>query len=136
MSTTQVQTSFRVPVSASTWFVTGINRGLGRSIAEEVMRRGGKVAGTVCNLAQAGELKQEYPDQLWVKMLDLSDLATVARAFHAAVERFGRIHAAVSNAGYSLLGAAEELPLRAMRHLVDTNLIGSIELARAPLSVQ
>ncbi len=123
--------SFRVTVSASTWFITGIHRGLGRSIAEEVMRRGGKVAGTVRNLAHADQLKKEYPDQLWVTMLDLSDLANVAGAFQAAAERFGRVHAVVSNAGYSLLGAAEELSLEAMRHIVDTNLIGSIELARA-----
>jgi NAD(P)-dependent dehydrogenase (short-subunit alcohol dehydrogenase family) len=134
MSTTQVQPSFRIPVSASTWFITGINRGLGRSIAEEVMRRGGKVAGTVRSLTHADQLKKEYPDRLWVTTLDLSDLANVAEAFRAAVERFGRVHAVVSNAGYSLLGAAEELPLEAMRHIVDTNLIGSIELARAALA--
>ncbi len=134
MSTTQVQTSFRVPVSGSTWFITGINRGLGHSIAREVMRRGGNVAGTVRDLAHADELKKEYPDQLWATVLDMSDLANVASAFRAAVERFGRVHAVVSNAGYSLLGAAEELPLDAIRRIVDTNLIGSIELARAAVA--
>src|SRR6476469_6090433 len=60
---------------SSTWFITGINRGLGRSIAEEVMRRGGRVAGTVRNLAHADELQKQFPDQLWIGKLDLTDLA-------------------------------------------------------------
>ena len=46
----------------------------------------------------------------------------------------GRVHAVVSNAAYSLLGAAEELEVDAIRHIVDTNLIGSIELARAAVA--
>jgi NAD(P)-dependent dehydrogenase (short-subunit alcohol dehydrogenase family) len=134
MSKTQTQTSSRIPISSSTWFITGINRGLGRSIAEEVMRRGGRVAGTVRNLAHADPLQKQYPGQLWTRALDLSDLANIAGAFQAAVGHFGRIHAVVSNAAYSLLGAAEELELGAIRHIVDTNLIGSIELARAAVA--
>jgi NAD(P)-dependent dehydrogenase (short-subunit alcohol dehydrogenase family) len=101
-----------IPISSSTWFVTGINRGLGRSIAEDVMRRGGRVAGTVRKLADANELKQQFPDQLWVGELDLSDLANIPKVFNAAVEQLGRVHAVVSNAAYNLMGAAEELELR------------------------
>jgi NAD(P)-dependent dehydrogenase (short-subunit alcohol dehydrogenase family) len=118
----------------STWFITGINRGLGRNIAEEVLRRGGRVAGTVRRLAHADELTKQFSDRLWVAELDLSDLANIANTFQAAVEHFGRIHAVVSNAAYSLLGAAEELPLDKIRHILDTNLTGSIELARAAVA--
>src|SRR4029077_10246253 len=134
MSQTTSNTPSRIPISASTWFITGIGRGLGRNIAEEVLRRGGRVAGTVRNLAQADEMKKQFPDQLWIGKLDLSDLANIATTFHAAVQHFGRLHAVVSNAGYSLLGAAEELQLDAIRHIIDTNLIGSIELARAAVA--
>ena len=98
------------------------------------MQRGGRVAGTVRNRAHADELKKRFPDQLWVGELDLSDFANIGRSFHAAAEHFGRIHAVVSNAAYSLVGAAEELKLDAIRHIVDTNLIGSIELARAAVA--
>jgi NAD(P)-dependent dehydrogenase (short-subunit alcohol dehydrogenase family) len=108
MSKTKSQTSFPIPISSSTWFITGINRGLGRAIAEEVMLCGGKVAGTVRNLADVDQLKKKFPDQLWVSALDLSDLANIGITFNAAVKHFGRIHAVVSNAAYSLLGAAEE----------------------------
>jgi NAD(P)-dependent dehydrogenase (short-subunit alcohol dehydrogenase family) len=134
MNNTNTQTSKRVPLSGSTWFITGINRGLGRCIAEEVLRRGGRVAGTVRKLADAEALLRQFPDRLWVRELDLSDLANITKTFEAAVAEFGRVHAVVSNAAYSLLGAAEELELDAIRHIVDTNLIGSLELARAAVS--
>ena len=98
------------------------------------MRRGARVAGTVRKLAHADELMKQFPGQLWVSELDLSDLANIARTFDAAVEHSGRVHAVVSNAAYSLLGAAEELELDAIRHIVDTNFIGSVELARAAVA--
>jgi NAD(P)-dependent dehydrogenase (short-subunit alcohol dehydrogenase family) len=107
MSETRSQTPFRIPISSSTRFITGISRRLGRSIAEEVMQRGGRVAGTVRSLAHADELKKQFPDQLWVRELDLSDLTNIAITFHAAVEHFGRVHALVSNAAYRLIGAAK-----------------------------
>jgi NAD(P)-dependent dehydrogenase (short-subunit alcohol dehydrogenase family) len=123
-----------VPVKSSTWFVTGINRGLGRCIAEAILNRGGRVAGTVRRRTDAAELEQRFPSQLWVAELEVSDLANIPKVFDAAVKAVGRIHAVVSNAGYSLLGAAEELELDAMRHIVDTNLLGSIQLARAAVA--
>ena len=123
-----------IPIASSTWFITGMNRGLGRNIAEEVLRRGGRVAGTVRKLADASPLKQSFPDRVWVGELDLSDLANIPTVFMAAVRQIGRIHAVVSNAAYSLLGAAEELELDAIRRIVDTNLIGSIQLARAAVT--
>jgi NAD(P)-dependent dehydrogenase (short-subunit alcohol dehydrogenase family) len=127
-------TPSRIPISSSTWFITGISRGLGRNVAEEVMKRGGKVAGTVRKFADANELKDRFPDQLWSAELDLSNLAKISTTFEAAVNHFGRVHAVVSNAGYSLMGAAEELDLDAIRRIVDINLIGSIELARATVA--
>lgn len=134
MIQTQSQQIQNVPFSSSTWFITGVGRGLGRSIAEEVLRRGGRVAGTVRNLTHADELKDRFSDQVWIGKLDLSDLANIERTFQAAVEHFGRVHAVVSNAGYSVLGAAEELQADAIRRIVDTNLLGSIDLARAAIA--
>jgi NAD(P)-dependent dehydrogenase (short-subunit alcohol dehydrogenase family) len=134
MSAGKPNPSFKISISSSTWFITGVNRGLGRSIAEAVLQRGGRVAGTVRKLADADSLQKRFGDQLWLGELDLSNLAKIETTFKAAVEHFGRIHAVVSNAAYSLLGAAEELELDAMRHIVNTNLVGSIQLARAAVA--
>jgi len=92
------------------------------------------VAGTVRNLTHGDELKNKFPDQVWIGELDLSDLTNIGKTFQAAAEHFGRVHAVVSNAAYSLLGAAEELQPDAIRRIVDTNLLGSIELARVAIT--
>jgi NAD(P)-dependent dehydrogenase (short-subunit alcohol dehydrogenase family) len=107
---------------------------LGRHLAEEVLRRGGRVAGTVRQAAQAEELRERYAERLWIGELELSDFAKIAEVFQAAVGHFGHIHAVVNNAGYSLLGAAEELDLASIRRIVDINLIGSVEVARAAVA--
>jgi NAD(P)-dependent dehydrogenase (short-subunit alcohol dehydrogenase family) len=49
----------------------------------------------------------------------------------AAFTRFGRVDVVVSNAGYGLFGAAEEASDDMLEQQIKTNLIGSIQLARA-----
>lgn len=134
MTQPQSQQIANIPLSSSTWFVTGIGRGLGRALAEEILSRGGRVAGTVRNLSHADELKNKYPGQLWIGKLDLSDLANIKITFQAAVEHFGRVHAVVSNAAYTVLGAAEELQPDTIQSIINTNLLGSIELARVAIA--
>src|SRR4030095_15945609 len=104
MSQTTSKTPSRIPISSSTWFITGIGRGLGRNIAEEVMRRGGRVAGTVRSLAHVDELKKQFPDRLWIGELDLSDLPNIANTFRAAVPHFGRGHPVVNKRAHRPLG--------------------------------
>jgi NAD(P)-dependent dehydrogenase (short-subunit alcohol dehydrogenase family) len=50
-----------------------------------------------------------------------------------AFEKFGRIDVIVSNAGYGLFGAAEELSDAEVDHIIATNLTGSIQLIRSAL---
>lgn len=65
--------------------------------------------------------------------LDLTDTeavrATIARAFEAV----NRIDVVVSNAGYGLFGAAEEVSDAQIDRQLATNLVGSIQLIRAAL---
>lgn len=116
-----------------TWFITGINRGLGRHLAEQALERGDRVAGTARDVAQLDGLRAAYGDRLWVASLDLTDVAAIREVVAAAFAALGRIDAIVSNAGYSVLGAAEELRDGDIAHLLATNLVGPIQLARAAL---
>ncbi len=114
-----------------TWLITGASSGLGRIMTGRLLDRGDRVAATVRRPGTLADLAAQHGERLWIATLDLTD----TDALHATVDRafaeLGRIDCIVSNAGYGILGAAEENDLPMLRHLVDTNLIGSIALIRA-----
>ncbi|NYE63492.1 NAD(P)-dependent dehydrogenase (short-subunit alcohol dehydrogenase family) [Duganella sp. 1224] len=116
-----------------TWLITGISSGFGRHMSEQLLARGERVAGTVRKLAAADDLKARYGDQLWLAQLDVTDTAAVRRTVDAAFAALGRIDVVVNNAGYGLFGAAEEVTDEQIVRQIQTNLIGSIQVARAAL---
>ena len=115
------------------WFITGISSGFGRVMAEKLLSRGDRVAGTVRRLSAADDLKDRFGGQLWLATLDLTDTSAITSTVDAAWSALNRIDIVVSNAGYGLLGAAEEVTDAQIRHQIDTNLIGSMQLVRAAL---
>lgn len=116
-----------------TWLITGVSSGFGRELSGQLLERGERVVGTVRRPDAVADLVKRYPDLFRVELLDMTDTA----AIHDVVERsftgFGRIDVIVSNAGYGLFGAAEELTDAQVGHLVATNLVGPIHLIRAAL---
>jgi NAD(P)-dependent dehydrogenase (short-subunit alcohol dehydrogenase family) len=116
-----------------TWLITGISTGFGRHLTEQLLSRGDRVAGTIRRPGAADDLQAKYGDQLWTAHLDVTDTDGVRRVTDAAWADRGRIDVVVSNAGYGLFGAAEELTDEQITHQIDTNLIGSIQLFRAAL---
>lgn len=116
-----------------TWFITGISTGFGRIMTERLLASGDRVAGTLRDRAVLGDLPARHGDRLWLTTLDLTDTAAIRNVVDAAWMAMGRIDVVVSNAGYGLMGAAEELTDDQIRHQLDTNLLGSIQLVRAAL---
>ncbi|WP_108124848.1 SDR family oxidoreductase [Saccharospirillum mangrovi] len=116
-----------------TWLITGINSGFGRLMTETLLARGERVAGTTRNLAAVNDLKAQYGERLWVAVLDLTDTDAIHTTVQRAYEELGRIDVVVNNAGYGLFGAAEGLSNEQIRHQLDTNLVGPIQVVRAAL---
>jgi NAD(P)-dependent dehydrogenase (short-subunit alcohol dehydrogenase family) len=116
-----------------TWFITGVNSGFGLLMTEALLERGDRVAGTVRKLDSMNDLKTKYGDRLWVAHLDMTDLSEIHNVVEKAFVEFGRIDVIVSNAGYGLFGAAEELSDEQVAHQLSTNLVGPIQLVRAAL---
>lgn len=114
-----------------TWFITGVSSGFGRSLTEKLLARGERVAVTSRNTRALDGLRKRYTDRLWIAALDVRDLQAVRETMDRAFAELGRIDVIVSNAGYGVLGAAEETTDAQLRGIVDTNLIGSIALIRS-----
>jgi len=115
------------------WFITGTSNGLGRILTEKLLARGDRVVATVRKADALAELKTKYGQQLQVVTVDMTDTAGLRRVVDESFARLGRIDVIVSNAGYGLFGAAEELTDAQIDQQIATNLVGSIQLIRAAL---
>lgn len=118
---------------SKTWFITGTSSGLGRLLVEGALNRGDRVIATLRKLDALDDLQARYPQQLHRLELDVTDTTGVRRCVSQAFERVDRIDVVVSNAGYGLVGAAEELSDEQIERQLATNLVGSIQLIRAML---
>jgi NAD(P)-dependent dehydrogenase (short-subunit alcohol dehydrogenase family) len=116
-----------------TWLITGASSGIGRALTEQLLERGDRVAATLRKASTLDLLKQRHGDRLAIHLLDVTDTSAVRSVVDKAFADFGHIDVVVSNAGYGLFGAAEEAGDDQIRHQIDTNLIGSIQLIRASL---
>src|ERR1700761_8898486 len=105
-----------------TWLITGVNSGFGRHMTEQLLARGDRVAGTVRKIGAMDDLKAAYGDRLWLSHLDMTDTPGIKRVVSQAFAELGRIDVIVSNAGYGLFGAAEELSDDQVTHQLATNL--------------
>ncbi len=117
---------------AKRWLITGASSGIGRKLTELLLARGDRVAATLRRVGALTDLQVQYGDRLWVASLDVTDPSQVRAVVDRAFGEF-RIDVVVSNAGYGLFGAAEEVSDEQIRQQIDTNLLGSIAVIRAAL---
>jgi NAD(P)-dependent dehydrogenase (short-subunit alcohol dehydrogenase family) len=115
------------------WFITGTSSGFGRSLAEEVLRRGERLVATARDPQSLDELVARAPDRVLAVRLDVTQAAQVQPALDAALQRFGRIDVVVNNAGFSIVGAAEETSEADLRATMETMFFGAAALTRAVL---
>ncbi len=112
-----------------TWFITGISRGFGKELAEQLVARGDTVIGTVRH--DTADIVPG-PGALHVLRLDVTDRAGVAAAVDQAFA-LGPVDVIVNNSGYGLLGALEAASDAEIDRLFATNVFGTIAVIRAAL---
>jgi NAD(P)-dependent dehydrogenase (short-subunit alcohol dehydrogenase family) len=113
----------RYCLSVSLALVTGTSSGFGLATAERLTNLGWSVVGAMRDPSRAGTVPWEPVP------LDLRDPASII----AVAARFGTLDALVSNAGFGLLGAWEELTSEELRDQLEVNLVGTMALCRACL---
>ena len=115
------------------WLITGVSSGFGRHLSEQLLGRGDRVVGTVRDASKVNDLLERYPQTFDVELLDVTDTSAVREVVDRTFARLGRVDVIVSNAGYGLFGAAEELTDAQVDRMIATNLTGSIQLIRSAL---
>ena len=116
-----------------TWFITGVSSGFGRQLTEQLLERGDRVIGTVRDTGKVADLLERYPETYHAELLDVTNTAAIHEVVERSFSELGRIDVIISNAGYGLFGAAEELSDEQVEHIIATNLVGPIQLIRAAL---
>lgn len=92
-----------------TWLITGVSSGFGHEMCRQILGKGDKVIGTVRNQTKVADLIERYPDTFYCEILDVTDVPAIHRLIDSAFIQHDRVDVIVSNAGYGLFGAAEEL---------------------------
>lgn len=113
--------------SNSVAFITGGAAGIGLGIAQAFAKRGAKlmladIDQTTLDAA-AEKLAADGADVATV-ICDVADEAQMRAAAHATIDRFGKVHIVVNNAGVALGGMPGEIDLKDWRWIVDINLMG------------
>jgi NAD(P)-dependent dehydrogenase (short-subunit alcohol dehydrogenase family) len=112
--------------------VTGGGQGIGRVIAEHLLRAGCRVALWEADPEAAEETAADLnrPADLLALPCDVSKELDVRRAFDRTLKHFGQIHYLVNNAGISDFKPLDELTLADWNRVLGVNLTGAFLCAK------
>jgi sorbitol-6-phosphate 2-dehydrogenase len=119
--------------------VTGAGQGLGEALAHRLGREGAHVVVADIADAKAQAVAEAIAQQYGVKSLwqhvDITDLAQVDAACDRVVEILGSLDIVVANAGILFAGEVTEIDPARWRKVIEVNLIGYFNTARAAARV-
>jgi short-subunit dehydrogenase len=119
----------------NTWMITGCSTGIGRSLAEELLRKSQCVVATARNPETLEFLKKIASKKLLTAKLDITNPNDIAEVVKRAMHRFGSIEVLVNNAGYGYYGTQEEADLEEVQKMFDTNVFGLVRVTQAVLPI-
>ncbi|MDE1145347.1 MAG: SDR family oxidoreductase [Azospirillaceae bacterium] len=114
--------------------VTGGSRGLGLALARALLEDGWRVSTCARSpTAEVADLAEKYADRFLFQPAQVGDAAQVTAFVDAAVAWAGGLYGLVNNAGIAREGILATLPQVEIDTLIQTNLNGAIQAARAAL---
>lgn len=117
------------PLKEQVIVITGASSGIGLATVEAAAKEGARlvlVARSEETLTEVvGRLRGGGVDAIHVGA-DVANMEEVERVAQVAVERFGRIDTWVNDAGVSIYGRVEQIPLPDARRMFDTNFWGVV----------
>ena len=113
--------------------ITGASSGIGRAAALQLDAQGVIVHAGVRKEEDAASLEEEASDRLTPVFIDVTDRESISSAREEVSARVGDggLHGLVNNAGISVPGPLEFLPLDDVRTQLEVNVVGQIAVTQA-----
>lgn len=106
--------------------ITGCSSGIGRELCLTLSNMGYTVVATARNVDTLADL----PVALRLP-LDVEDPASITQAINEVALKLHRIDILINNAGFSVRGAMEEIPVESIKNMFNVNVFGVVNLIQA-----
>ena len=110
--------------------ITGCSSGIGRETALAFLNEDWDVVATARDETDIGDLADRG---CYTASLDVTDWEAVETVVSETIDDIGRIDCLVNNAGYSQVGALEDIPASRLHRQFDVNVYGPHRMTRAVL---
>jgi NAD(P)-dependent dehydrogenase (short-subunit alcohol dehydrogenase family) len=123
-------------LSDQTVVITGASSGTGMATARLAARRGARVvlaARGAHGLRDAGDAIRADGGEVACVVADVAQEGDVRRIAEVALDRFGGVDTWVNNAGVSVYGRLEDVPIEDQRRVFETNYWGTVYGCRVAL---
>lgn len=120
-------------MSQKTVLITGVNSGLGRAFAAELLQAGYRVAGTVRKAERVPEFEAQKPGEAFARVLDLRNQSAIPQVVADIEKSVGLIDVLINNAGYGHEGVLEESSIDELRDQFEVNVFGAVAMMKAVL---
>ncbi|WP_332821549.1 SDR family NAD(P)-dependent oxidoreductase [Pseudomonas sp.] len=116
-------------LTGKTAFITGAAEGIGFHIARTFAQQGMNVMLADIDAAMLEQARQTLKDEghsVAAVVCDVAQRDALEAAAKATLERFGKVHVLVNNAGVSVAGPQDRISEKNWRWIIDVNLMGVV----------
>jgi short-subunit dehydrogenase len=120
------------------WWITGASSGIGKGIAQFLLKKNAKVVLSSRNEAALIKVAQECniaENQYLILPLDVNKMDDIDVKVKMVIDKFSRIDYLVNNAGISQRSIASETSIEVDRKIMETNFFGTVILTKAVLPI-
>ncbi len=117
-------------IAGTTFWITGASGGIGAELAQELQRRGARIA---ISARRREQLEAVSNGRMHVEPVDITDKAAVHSAVTSVRAALGRIDVAVLNAGTWQQVSIDRFDAEAFQNQFDTNVMGTVHCIEALL---
>lgn len=115
--------------------ITGATSGFGKLLTAAFLKNGDYVIATGRNLSERKDIfdseRAAYPERIFEISMDVTNKEEIKAAVQLVQNKTGGVDILINNAGYGLFGALEDLEEEEIRHQMEVNFFGTVNVSRA-----